>query len=475
MLREDGPGMGMMGLLERLREALEPGAGLVLVGGAVRDRLMGRPEGDWDLATALLPQEVMARAKAAGLRVIPTGLQHGTVTVMLDGHPAEITTYRGDDAYLDGRRPVSVRLGVALVEDLARRDFTVNAMALPVEVLEAEDWRDRVVDPFGGRDDLEAGLLRAVGDPLQRFAEDGLRPLRACRFAARLGFTVEPATLAAIPERLAVARKVAVERVFQELEKLLCAQHPATGLRLLEGSGLLDLWLPELRPLVGLGQNDHHDLDAWEHTLAVVDGCPAEATLRWAALLHDLGKAHTRSLGQNGRVHFYGHEEHSCRLAAAVLDRLKASRALVDSVLALVRHHGQRPTPEWSDAACRRLLARLEGDRIPLDVWAALRRADLGGRAKPLPEALEAFAVQLTRLRELAQARPPLTIRDLALNGRDLMARLGRPGGPWLGELQAHLLGQVLEDPALNAPQALEALARTWVGIRPGESSPSQK
>jgi len=454
-------------LLERLREVLEPGAGLVLVGGAVRDRLMGRPEGDWDLATALLPQEVIARARAAGLRVIPTGLQHGTVTVMLEGHPAEITTYRGDDAYLDGRRPVSVRLGVALNEDLARRDFTVNAMALPVEVLETEDWRDSVVDPFGGRADLEAGLLRAVGDPLQRFAEDGLRPLRACRFAAQLGFSVEPATLAAIPERLAVARKVAVERVFQELDKLLCAKHAPAGLRLLEGSGLLDLWLPELRPLVGLDQNGYHDLDAWEHTLAVVNGCPPEPTLRWAALLHDLGKARTQSFGPDGVVHFYGHEEPSARLAAAVLNRLKASRVLVDSVLALVRHHGQRPSMEWGDAACRRLLARLEGDRLPLDAWAALRRADIEGRANPLPAASEAFAVQLERLRRLAQAKPPLAVRDLALNGRDLMAHLGRLGGPWLGELQAHLLAQVLDDPSLNTPEALENMARAWGGSSP--------
>ncbi len=456
----------MRGLLERLRQALEPGSGLVLVGGAVRDRLMGRPEGDWDLATALLPQEVMARAKAAGLRVIPTGLQHGTVTVMLEGHPAEITTYRGDDAYLDGRRPVSVRLGVALVEDLARRDFTVNAMALPVEALEAEDWRARVVDPFGGKADLEARLLRAVGDPLLRFAEDGLRPLRACRFAARLGFAVEPATLAAIPERLEVARKVAVERVFQELEKLLCARQAAEGLRLLEGSGLLDLWLPELRPLVGMSQNHFHDLDVWEHTLAVVNGCPAEPTLRWAALLHDLGKAPTRSLGPDGMAHFYGHEEPSVRLATAVLHRLKASRALVDSVTALVRHHGQRPSVEWSDAACRRLLARLEGDRVSLDTWAALRRADLGGRANPSPEVLEAFAVQLERLRSLVRARPPLAVSELALDGRDLMGLLERSGGPWLGELQVHLLAQVLEDPSCNTRETLGRLARAWMKSR---------
>ncbi len=452
----------MHAALKRLQEVLDPAAELVLVGGAVRDRLMGRPEGDWDLATALLPEEVLARARRAGLRVIPTGLQHGTVTVMLGGRPAEITTFRGDDAYLDGRRPVSVRLGVALEEDLARRDFTVNAMALPIESLDAPDWRDHVVDPFGGKADLEAGLLRAVGDPLERFREDGLRPLRACRFAAQLGFRLEPATLAAIPRRLDVARKVAVERVFQEMEKLLCGLDASRGLRLLEGSGLLELWLPELGPLVGCAQNRHHDLDAWEHTLTVVAGIPAEPVLRWAALLHDLGKPGARSQGPDGATHFHGHEELSLRLAEGLLERLRASRALRDAVLALVRHHGQRPSPQWSDAACRRLLARLEADRVPLEAWAALRRADLQGRAEPSEASKRELDATLQRLHRLRETQPPLSVRDLALNGTELMRLLGRPGGPWLGRLQAHLLERVLEEPALNTPEALGLLARNW-------------
>ena len=456
----------MNAVLARLREVLEPGAGLVLVGGAVRDRLMGMPEGDWDLATALRPHDVMTRARAAGLRVIPTGLQHGTVTVMLDGRPAEITTYRGDGDYLDGRRPATVRLGVALEEDLARRDFTVNAMALPVEVLASEGWRAHVVDPFGGRGDLEAGLIRAVGDPLRRFAEDGLRPLRACRFAARLGFTLDPDTAAAIPERLSVARKVAVERVFQELEKLLCGRFAPEGLRLLAETGLLDLWLPELRPLIGLAQNHHHDLDAWEHTLAVVAATPVDPSLRWAALLHDLGKPGTHSVGPDGGVHFYGHEAGSCRLAGEVLGRLKASRALIEAVLALVRHHGQRPSPDWGDPACRRLLARLEGDKLPLERWAALRRADLLGRKNPSMQVLDAFEASLQRLRRLAEARPPLSIRELALDGRALLAHFERPGGPWLGQLQAHLLEKVLENPSLNTPGMLESLAGAWMDSR---------
>ncbi len=448
--------------LKRLLEVLGPASELVLVGGAVRDRLMGRPAGDWDLATALLPEEVMARARRAGLRVIPTGLQHGTVTVMLEGRPVEITTFRGDDAYLDGRRPVSVRLGVALEEDLARRDFTVNAVALPIEALDAPDWRERVVDPFNGRGDLEARLLRAVGDPLERFQEDGLRPLRACRFAAQLGFELEAATLAAIPQRLEVAQKVSVERVFQELQKLLCGQDPAKGLRLLEGSGLLDLWLPELRSLVGCTQNQHHDLDAWEHTLAVVAAIPAEPEFRWAALLHDLGKPASRTQGPEEAVHFYGHEVLSCRLAEALLGRLKASRALTEAVVALVRHHGQRPSSEWGDAACRRLLARLGADRLPVSAWAALRKADLRGRRHPSEPLLQEFDLTLERLRRLAEARPPLSSRELALHGQDLMACLGRPGGPWLGRLQAHLLDQVLEDPGLNTAEALLPLAKAW-------------
>ena len=198
--------------LLRLQAALGPEAELVVVGGAVRDELLGRPHADWDLATKLMPKAVMDRARAAGLKAIPTGLQHGTVTVILEDRPIEITTFRSDGDYLDGRHPESVRLGVSLEEDLSRRDFTINAMALPV-------GGGDLVDPFGGRADLKARILRAVGDPLRRFAEDGLRTLRACRFAAQLGFEVEAGTLAAIPERLEVARKVAAERVFAELQR----------------------------------------------------------------------------------------------------------------------------------------------------------------------------------------------------------------------------------------------------------------
>lgn len=464
-----------------LLQAFGTGAGLVLVGGAVRDMLLGRPEGDWDLATSLLPQEVLGRAKAAGLRAIPTGLQHGTVTVMVGSHGFEITTYRGDGPYLDGRRPVHVTLGVALEEDLARRDFTVNAMALPLESVGDPAWRERLVDPFGGRQDLAAGLLRAVGDPLARFAEDGLRPLRACRFASQLGFRVEPATLAAIPERLEVARKVSVERVFAEMSKLLAGQDPAGGLALMQRTGLLGLWFPELAGLPGCAQmNRHHRLDVWEHTLLALGAGPAEPPeLRWGLLFHDAGKPETRSVGVDGEAHFHGHEVASARIAVDVLTRLRAPNALRDAVRGLILRHCEHPSAGWTDTAYRRLLKRLAEAGVDPGTWGRFRLADQYGKGWALVDkapdgrtGAEWWAGVQKEWRavaaRLAAARfTGMTAKELALGGHALMALAERKAGPWLGRLQEHLLEAVLEDPGLNRKKDLERLARAWLDANP--------
>jgi tRNA nucleotidyltransferase/poly(A) polymerase len=439
--------------LLRLQAALGPEAELVVVGGAVRDELLGRPHADWDLATKLMPKAVMDRARTAGLKAIPTGLQHGTVTVILEDRPIEITTFRSDGDYLDGRHPESVRLGVSLEEDLSRRDFTINAMALPV-------GGGDLVDPFGGRADLKARILRAVGDPLRRFAEDGLRTLRACRFAAQLGFEVEAGTLAAIPERLEVARKVAAERVFAELTKLLCGPDPHRGLDLLARTELLDLWLAELRPMIGCGQNRHHRWDVWHHTLEVARLVPAEPELRWAALLHDAGKPGARTLGGSGEARFLGHEARSLDLAGIILERLKAAHALRHDVLALVRHHGTHPTSDWSDAACRRFLRRLGEDGLELARWAAFRLADQLAKGLEAEAREREHAAILARLESLMAAAPPLAVKALALDGAALMLLAGRGGGPWLGKLQRDLLEMVIEDPSLNTPEALAHLAK---------------
>lgn len=452
---------------------------LVLVGGAVRDKLLGREGGDWDLATPLMPEEVLRRAKAAHLRAIPTGLQHGTVTVLVDHQALEVTTYRGDGPYRDGRRPVSVTLGVSLEEDLARRDFTINAMALPLEAMNQDDWQTHLVDPFGGREDLAAGILRAVGDPRARFAEDGLRPLRACRFAAQLGFDVEAATLAAIPEHLEVARKVSVERVFVELTKLLCGQEPARGLRLLERTSLLDLWLPELRPLLGCAQNRHHRLDVWEHTLLTFSADSSKRPeIRWALLLHDAGKPQTRSVGDDGEAHFHGHELISAQLAMDVLTRLRAPNSLREKVNGLILRHCEHPDPDASDAAYRRLLKRLMDAGLDTDAWVQMRLADQYGKGWAACETAPSGQSgtdwwadvdqewALIRQR-LASARVPgLTTKELALDGHALLQLAGRPAGSWIGILQNHLVEAVLENPAVNSRTKLEEVAREWLNAK---------
>ena len=449
--------------LERISGALGAEAQLVLVGGAVRDRLLGRLGADWDLASALLPEEVMARARAAGMKVIPTGLQHGTVTVLEAGHPFEITSFRGEGPYLDGRRPESVRLGVALEEDLARRDFTINAMALPVAALEDPDWLRQLVDPFGGQRDLKAGLIRAVGDPLERFNEDGLRGLRACRFVAQLGFQIETGTLAALPQRLGVAAKVSVERVFTELTKLLGGAGVLNGLNALRDSGLLRLWLPELQPMIGCDQNRYHRYPVWEHTLEVTQRTPAEPDLRWAGLLHDCGKPGSRTQDAGGGIHFHGHEALSVELTQQILTRLRASHELIRRVTALVRHHGTHPGHAWSNGACRRFLKKLREDELPLERWAAFRLADQSGKGFGVERCLSEHQEILTRLEILAAANPPLAIRELALGGQALMALAGRKGGPWLGQLQQVLLDAVVRHPAQNTPETLEKLTRDWL------------
>jgi putative nucleotidyltransferase with HDIG domain len=459
--------------LDRIRLALGEDAGLVLVGGAVRDLLLDREGGDWDLASALLPEEAMARARAAGIRVIPTGLQHGTVTLMVAATGFELTTFRGEGPYLDGRRPESVHLGVSLTEDLARRDFTINAIALPAEFVASPDWRSRLVDPFGGRADLETGLIRAVGAPLERFSEDGLRGLRACRFAAQLSFSIEPATLAAIPHCLQVSEKVAVERVLVELSKLLCGATPALGLQALADTGLLALWLPELLPMIGCEQNNHHCYPVWEHTLEVIRRTAAEPDLRWAALLHDVGKPATWNQDSRGDIHFHGHEAGSITLTRAILERLRASHALTRKVLALVAHHGTHPGAGWSDGACRRFLKQLRDDELSLERWGVFRLADQSGKGFGTRRCLADHRAIMARLQALEAARPPLAIRELALDGKALMALAGRKGGPWLGQLQTFLLEAVLDDPAVNAAAALEQAARLWLETHPAAPPPS--
>ncbi len=420
-----------------------------LVGGAIRDMLLGRRSTDYDIATDALPQEVQGMFP----RVIPTGLKHGTVTVLFRGLRFEVTTFRIDRDYLDGRRPDSVVFTPSIEEDLRRRDFTINAIAYDLATR-------RLLDPHEGRADLHRHIIRAIGDPLERFREDGLRPVRACRFAAQFGFSVEPATFAAIPSSLDTVRKVSSERIREELVRLLGAPQPSQGFRLMASCGLLELLLPELAAGTGVEQRALHCFDVLEHSLRSCDAAsPENLPVRLAALLHDIGKPGTLRREASGDLSFHGHERLSAELSGALLERLRFPNQLIQRTRHLVLHHMFNYTEQWSDAAVRRFVARV-GEEHLADLL-ALRRADQVGTcgdASPSP-ALAAFS---RRLEQVLAAGRALSLKDLVVNGQDLMRSLGLPPGPQIGVLLAQLLESVLEDPELNTREKLLAIAGSF-------------
>ena len=412
-----------------------------LVGGAVRDVLLGRTRAgrDYDVATPARPEQVMALFR----KVIPTGIEHGTVTVLQRGTPVEVTTFRGEGAYVDGRRPSSVTFLDDVDQDLARRDFTVNALAY-------DPVRSAFRDPFGGRKDLRRGILRAVGDPVARFAEDGLRPLRAARFAAQLDFTLDPATAAAIPQALSVASRVSAERIGEELSRLVVAPHARQGLELLAGTGLLAIVLPELAS-VGPGER--------EHAFDAAAAAGGELTLRLAALLHVLALA--AAPGE------------AARRVSTALERLRLPGHVREGAAALVLHHGgcllaqedraQLPAGESEE---RRWLSRVGRARAPAVL--ALREADARAvrplaRSRRERAALRAFRARLARLE---QGRPPLSVAELALDGHAVVEILKVSSGPAVGEALRHLLGRVLDDPRLNTRSSLTSELRSWWASR---------
>ena len=438
----------MMTMPEHVREILEAleGAGFAAfcVGGCVRDSLLGREPEDWDITTSARPEEVLA---LFGAEALPTGLRHGTVTVRRPGGHAEVTTFRRDGVYTDHRRPESVRFTDSLEEDLARRDFTVNAMALSL--------RGELRDPFRGREDLAAGRIRCVGEPARRFGEDALRILRGLRFAAVLGFAIEPETAAALSAARGDLAAIAPERILTELRKLLGAERPSAVLR--EFPEVFGVFWPELLPMVGYNQrNFHHCYDLWEHTLHALDAVPGEESLRFAALLHDVGKPGCFSLGADGVGHFYGHAAKSAERADAMLARLRAPNALREEVTELIRRH-DTPLPGIPEANLRRLLRRLGEGRLRRLI--ALQRADnLAQAPEYRAERAAGLDAVLERLDAILAEDACFSLRQLAVNGRDMLA-LGLRGREIGGALD-FLLNEVVEGRLANEREALLGAAR---------------
>lgn len=424
-------------IIMRLSEA---GYEAYVVGGCVRDAILDRRAADWDITTNARPEEV----KALFPRTIDTGIQHGTVTVLSGREGFEVTTYRIDGEYQDGRHPSQVTFTPSLTEDLKRRDFTINAMAY--------NDTEGLIDIFGGMEDLKEGRIRCVGDPKERFTEDGLRILRAVRFSAQLDFEIEDQTREAIREFAPGLSRISAERIQTELVKLLTSDHPET-FRILYDTGITSVILPEFDACMETPQNHpHHCCCVGEHTLLALKAIEADKVLRLSALLHDIGKPGTHSRDVQGVDHFYGHGEAGAELASRILRRLKFDNDTISRVKHLVRFHDYRQIGPGLRGV-RRAVFRIGKDFFP--DYLKLRRADILAQ-NPLGQQEKLLELQTVEelYGQILKEQDCLSLKDLAVTGRDLM-EAGMEPGPGLGEVLKGLLELVVEHPEYNTKEYL--------------------
>ncbi len=424
-----------------------------LVGGALRDGLMGRKSEDFDIATDAEPEETVKLFH----RTIPTGIKHGTVTILMGSHQFETTTFRTDGKYSDGRRPDEVNYTDDIREDLARRDFTINAMA----------WNlidGGLLDPHGGKADLSSRIIRAIGVPDERFKEDSLRLIRACRFAAQLNFSIQKETLDAMLRTLDGIPSLSVERIWEEMKKIFASPRPSKAFSLFHRTRILPLILPELEICAGVEQKGRHLLDVFDHCLIACDVAPiGNLAVRTAALFHDIGKPLVKSVDDKDEVIFHKHDEASAEAAENILRRYKTPNAFRERVVRLVRHHMFQYTSEWTDAAVRRFMSRAGLDI--LDDLLALRLADAAAVAPGQKASTAHLAELVSRVDGILEAESALTIGDLAVNGNDLIRELNLKPGPLLGTLLDYLLDCVIEDPSVNKKEKLLDMARRRLEI----------
>ena len=447
-------------ILKKMNEIFaQHGYKAYLVGGAVRDMLMGKEPHDWDVTTDATPEQVMSIFR----KVIPTGIAHGTVTVHFMKNEIEVTTFRTESDYSDGRHPDKVEYTGNIEEDLSRRDFTINAIASYL-------GDGTITDPFHGRDDIKRKVIRTVGNPLERFSEDGLRPVRAVRFSAQLGFEIERETLKAIsePEILKKTSGISLERFRDELLKLMKAEKPSAGLKLMEESGILDIFIPEFKKCRGCIQGDfrgYHQFDVLDHLFYACDGAPAsKQNVRLAALFHDIGKPDVKRViptPQGDQFTFYNHEAKSQQITKEILFRLKFSNAEIANICHLVVNHMFNYTQDWTDAAVRRFLAKIHEENLE-DLY-DLRLADIYGMNNAPVRGQDSRTIALLnelkdRISKETEKNSVLSLKQIAVNGKDLMKN-GISAGKDLGFVLNQLLETVLEDPSQNEKEQLIKIA----------------
>lgn len=466
-----------------------------LVGGSVRDLLLGNTPADYDVATNAYPEEI----EKIFSKSVPTGAKFGTMTVVVTDEAGErydlqVTTYRREEDYIGGRWPAKVEFTRTIEEDLARRDFTINAMALDLQNFDSNlPFPALLKDPYLGLKDLRLKIIRAVGGAVERFTEDGLRPIRACRLASQLGFTIEPQTFAAIRDTLYVTAKVSHERMRDELMKLLLkSKRPSVGLRLMHESGLLSLMLPELEEGIGVTQPEFHTDDVFTHSLKSCD--VAEDSIKLVALLHDIAKPRTMTKDEFG-THFYGHDVKGAEMVKEIMNRLKFSNAEIERAANLVRWHmfyypsaewrraktpqenkvalsdaqvgivlqekGERYQGGWTDSAVRRLIRKVGGIDALNDLL-KLRIADAA--ANPMaefnPKEVDILA---ERVSDVLSKEMAIKVSDLNITGTELMQKLQLTPGKLIGQILEHLLERVIEDPALNRAEHLLEIAKDYL------------
>jgi tRNA nucleotidyltransferase (CCA-adding enzyme) len=418
-----------------------------LVGGALRNHFAGLNATDYDFATDANPDDI----KKIFSHVIPTGIKHGTVTVVFKGHHFEVTTFRIESDYSNSRHPDSISFSPSIFEDLKRRDFTINSIAMNLETGE-------VLDPHNGIQDLKRHRIKAIGNPVERFSEDGLRLMRACRFTSQLNFTIEQRTFEAIEECKNNLINVSAERIRDEIIKILESQKPSIALRIMENTGILNIILPDLANCRGISQKGYHDFDVLDHLYYSCDWGPQEdIIIRLSCLLHDIGKPKSLKTDEDGIPTFYNHEKFSSEMAVDIMNNLRFPGKEIRRAAHLISNHMFKYTDDWSDGAIRKFISRVGVNSIN-DLF-RLRIADQFGMTNTSKDSENLYKFA-NRISKILENESTFSIQDLEISGTDLQKEAGIKKGPMIGVILKELLQTVLDDPSLNDKETLLTISK---------------